>query len=259
MKKNKNNNDDVKTKEYKVAIEKYNRMARYSRIEFCASVIIITLQIATTIKLFQHYNATNIITIIITVFIAYSATDFINGFTHMIVDNSTNYTSIVGPFVAAFHLHHSKLIYQDKHPVKIYFFESGHKLWLVFYLLAVFTIQSCVNLNFCFNLFLVMIGLLSSVAELSHFWCHNVTQCNSLIRLLQKFRVLLSMKHHRLHHTSDNIHYAFLNGMTDYFLNIIAHYFFQGYKNRSDKHVAGCGTIAEIAYRELNPLDNQRQ
>ena len=239
MKKNQHNNDDIKTKEYKIAIEKYNRMARYSRIEFCASIIIITLQIATSIKLFQHYNATSIIAIIITVFIAYIATDFISGLVHMIVDNNTNYSSLVGPFVAAFHLHHSKLIYQEKHPVKIYFFESGHKLWLVFYLLALFIIQYSVNLNFCLDLFLVIIGVLSSVAELSHFWCHNSTRCNTIIRFLQKYKILLSMKHHRLHHINDNMHYAFLNGMTDYFLNIIAHYFFQGYKNRSDKHVAG--------------------
>lgn len=232
-----NNNLDIKTKEYKVALEKYNTVFWYTRTETVASVIVITLQIATLITLFPQYNASNIMAIIMTIVIAYVATDFINGLAHMIADNTTNYTSFVGPFFAAFKLHHSKLYYQSKHPIKIYFYESGHKLWLVFYLLIIFIVQHCVNLNFCLNLFLVIIGTLSSVAELSHFWCHNSQNGNAIIRALQKYRLLLSMKHHRIHHCSDNINYAFLNGLTDPLLNIIARIFYQGYKNRSDLHI----------------------
>lgn len=239
----KTNHDDVsdhleiKINEYKVALEKYHTVFWYARTEIIASIIVVTLQIATFITLFLQYNASNLIAIIITILIAYIATDFINGIVHMIADNTTNYTSFIGPFFAAFHLHHAKLIYQRKHPIKIYFYESGHKLWLVFYLLIIFIVQHCVHLNFYLNLFLVILGTLSSVAELSHFWCHHSNDTNAFIRLLQKYRLLLAMKHHRLHHCSDNVNYAFLNGMTDPLLNIIAAIFYEGYKNRADLHV----------------------
>lgn len=228
----------LKIKQYEVAIEKYKNIPWYTRFEFFFSIIVITLQIITSVKLFQQYNSTNILAIVITLFFSYFLTDFINGFVHMIVDNNDHYTSIVGPFVAAFHLHHVKLTYQNKHPLKIYFYESGHKIWLVFYLMIIFIIQCLTHINFCVDLSLVSMGVLSSVAELSHFWCHNKKQTNRFIRLLQKYRVLLPMKHHRLHHRHDNTHYAFLNGMSDFWLNMIAKRFYSGYKNFSDQHVA---------------------
>ena len=195
----------IKIKEYEVAIEKYKNIPWYIRIEFFFSIIVITLQIATTVKLFQQYDSTNIFAIIITFFISYFLTDFINGFVHMTIDNNDHYSSIVGPFVAAFHLHHVNLTYQNKHPLKIYFYESGHKIWLVFYLMIIFTTQFFVHLNFCLNLCLVSIGVLSSISELSHFWCHNKKQTNRFIRLLQKNHILLSMHHHKFHHQQDNI------------------------------------------------------
>lgn len=228
----------VKIKEYEVAIEKYKNIPWYIRIEIFFSIVVITLQSETTVTLFQQYNSTGIFFIIATIFISYFLTDFINGLVHMIVDNNDRYNSIVGPFVAAFHLHHIKLTYQEKHPIKIYFYESGHKIWLVFYLMIIFTIQRLTHLNFCLNLGLVSIGVLSSISELSHFWCHNKKQTNRFIRFLQENKILLSMQHHKLHHQKDNINYAFLNGMSDPILNRIAKQFYSGYKNFSDKHVA---------------------
>ncbi|MCX7120747.1 MAG: hypothetical protein NTZ67_03080 [Gammaproteobacteria bacterium] len=227
----------LKAIEYKVAIEKYHHHSVYRRLEILTSVIVIALQIFSIIMLSFQHHPTNFIEIIMAVLAAYVATDFINGLVHMIIDNSTNYTSIIGPFVAAFHLHHAKLMYKNDNPLMVYFYESGHKFWLVLYLLAIFTLQCFFNLNFSVNLFLVTTGLLSSVAELSHFWCHNITQCNAIIRFLQKYHILLSMKHHRFHHCNDNTHYAFLNGMTDGVLNVVADVFYKGYKNRSDQHV----------------------
>lgn len=224
--------------QYKMAIEKYNDIAWYTRVELLASVVIVTLQTFSIIKLFQYsHSIHSIFLFIITIVIAYIATDFINGFIHMIMDNNTNYTSFVGPYIAAFHLHHAKIIYKNKHPLKIYFYESGHKFWLFFYLIILFILQCIIHLNFYLNLFLVTIGLLSSIAELSHFWCHNGAHHNRLILFLQKYHLLLSMSHHRFHHCNDNQHYAFLNGMSDCFLNIIARYFYRGYKNNADKHV----------------------
>lgn len=227
-----------KIREYEVAIEKYKNIPWYTRIEIFFSILIITLQIATTVKLFHQYSTTSIFAITVTIVVSYFLTDFINGFAHLIADNAQNYTSIVGPFYAAFHLHHIKLTYQNKHPLKIYFYESGHKIWLVFYLIIIFLAQYVTHLNFCLNLCLVSIGVLSSLAELSHFWCHNKKQTNLFIRLLQKNRILLSMQHHKFHHRNDNINYAFLNGVSDPLLNMIAKRFYSGYKNSSDKHVA---------------------
>ena len=228
-----------KTQSFTTAISKYNLNPWYVRLEIAASTIIILLQIITTITLLKSYYPTPFFMVLITLVFSYIATDFINGLVHMIVDNSANYTSPVGPFIAAFHLHHLKLSYQNKHPLKIYFYESGHKLWLVFYLLIIFTLQQTLGLNFCLNLCLVSIGVFSSIAELSHFWCHNPSQTNSVIRRLQRYGLLLSMKHHKTHHQKDNKHYAFFNGMTNPLLNLIARLFFKGYKNRSDKYVAG--------------------
>ncbi len=228
----------IKIKEYEVAIEKYKNIPWYTRVEFFFSIIIITLQIATMMTLLHQYSTTSIVAVVVTLFVSYFLTDFINGIAHLIADNAQNYTSIVGPFYAAFHLHHIKLTYENKHPVKIYFYESGHKIWLVFYLIIIFLAQCFTHLNFCLNLCLVSIGVLSSVAELSHFWCHNKKQANRFIRLLQKNRILLSMQHHKFHHRKDNINYAFLNGISDPILNIIANRFYSGYKNFSDRHVA---------------------
>lgn len=231
------NTVDTKAKEYAVAIEKYYGIAWYGRVEVFSSVIVVSLQIVTLIKLFENYTATSIIAIIATAIFAYIITDFISGIAHMIGDSNTHYTSIIGPFIAVFHLHHSKLIYKNKHPIKIYFYESGQKFWMILYLSALLIMQSYANVAFCLDLFLVAIGIFSSFAELSHFWCHNKTQCNIIIQSLQKYRILLSMQHHGFHHRNDNTHYAFLNGMTDPLVNLIANHFCKGYKNHADLHL----------------------
>jgi len=229
---------DKSIKKYKHAIAKYNNINWYRRIQVTTSVIVISLQLATTLQLFYLFHSVNIFKIIFTIGIAYAFTDLINGFIHMIMDNSTNYSSIIGPFVAAFHLHHQKITYKHNSSVKVYFYESGQKYWLVFYLIFLLIGQCCFKLNIYVNLTLVLIGVLSSVAELSHFWCHNFQKNSVLIRLLQKYGILLSMKHHRIHHSRDNVNYAFLNGMTDPLLNQIANFFCKGYKNRADIHVS---------------------
>lgn len=232
------NEHEIKIKAYSTAIEKYNNIPWYTQIELLFSIIVITLQIVSTVILIRQYNTTDIYLIIATVIAAYVLTDFINGLVHMIIDNNSHYTSIVGPFIAAFHLHHFQLAYQYNNAFKVYFYESGHKIWLVFYLILLVITQASLNLNFCLNLCLVSIGILSSVAELSHFWCHNKKSTNRFIKFLQKYHILLSMQHHKHHHQRDNTHYAFLNGASDPLLNLIANHCYTGYKNRSDKHVA---------------------
>jgi hypothetical protein len=38
--------------------------------------------------------------------LAYLLTDLLNGLIHLYMDNNDNYRSVIGPFVAAFHVHH---------------------------------------------------------------------------------------------------------------------------------------------------------
>ena len=218
------------------AIEKYNSTPRYTQFEIFLSVIVILTQALSLFNLFETYSMQSLPGFLGTLVLAYVATDFINGLVHMMVDNNSHFTSIFGPFIAAFHLHHYKLRYQEKHPIKIYFYESGHKFWLVIYLLLLIYAQHNLHVSPNLNLGLVTFGILSSIAELSHYWCHQQHN-NRMILWLQKYRLLLSLKHHRLHHINDNTHYAFLNGISDPLLNLIARACYKGYKNRSDKYV----------------------
>lgn len=228
---------DRNVREYRNAIDKYNSNPWYHRIQLVFSVIVLLFQVLTIFQLFYHRHLVTIFGILFVTAIAYILADFINGLIHMMMDNNTNYTSIVGPFVAAFHLHHKRLIYKYSNSAQVYFYESGQKYWLVFYLIFLLIAQHYFNLNIYLNLLLVLIGILSSIAEVSHFWCHNATKNNSIIRFLQSSKILLSMKHHIFHHRKDNVNYAFLNGMTDPLLNQIASFCFRGYKNRADAHV----------------------
>ena len=59
---------EEKKQAFKVAIEKYNTIAWYAKIETAFSIIIIALQILTSITLIQHHAiAINIIICIITI------------------------------------------------------------------------------------------------------------------------------------------------------------------------------------------------
>jgi len=84
---------------------------------------------------------------------------------------------------------------------------------------------------------LTLVGILSSVAEVSHFLCHNAK--SKTVLFLQKIGLLLSMEHHHNHHAKDNQSYAFLNGMSDFLLDRIAKRFYGGYKENSDLHSEG--------------------
>ena len=92
-----------------------------------------------------------------------------------------------------------------------------------------------------------MIGILSSVAEVSHYLCHNGS--SKLVKTLQKYHILLSITHHEHHHQNENQSYAFLNGSSDFILDLIAKKLYSGYKDGSDKHFEhyeGIGTNNRI-------------
>ncbi|WP_298626248.1 fatty acid desaturase CarF family protein [uncultured Legionella sp.] len=228
----------MKIEQFSKAIERYKRNPWYSRFQILVSIVIVLSQGLSVFHLIQSDIKPNLLIIGSVFLTAYITTDFINGLVHMYMDNNTNYTSSAGPFIAAFHLHHSHPQYIRRHPLKIYFFESGTKFWLLGYLLVLILLQQVTNMPYSLNYGLVFIGILSSVAEVSHYWCHTATKQNKIIMLLQKGRLLLSIKHHVHHHRSDNTHYAFLNGVSDPLLNLIANYYYPGYKNHADQHTA---------------------
>jgi len=179
--------------------------------------------------------------------LAYVLTDFLNGLVHMIMDHRDEYEAFYGPLVANFHLHHQTPKYTRRPLPVVYFNETGAKIWLVPYLgLVLYSIISGGFSPFVLHL-LVYIGILSSVAEVSHYLCH--TSRSKTARFLARHGVLLSMKHHAPHHATDNMNYAFLNGMSDPIINVIARTFFSGYKSTTDLHFADYTSGAEAEQR----------
>jgi len=166
--------------------------------------------------------------------IAYVLTDFLNGLVHMIMDHKENYDSFYGPLVANFHLHHQTPKYTRRPLPVIYFNETGAKIWLVPFLVLVLFFVVNASLSPFVLYLLVYIGILSSMAEVSHYLCH--TTKSKTARFLARMGLLLSMKHHAPHHAADNLNYAFLNGMSDPLINLIARTFFKGYKKTTDLH-----------------------
>lgn len=228
--------ESAKINAFCAAMHKYENQRIYQNLKLLVSCSVIILQAVTLWSLITHYNGTSFLTITLFFLIAFILTDFINGMVHMFMDNNTGYHSIIGPFVSSFHLHHYNVLYKKQGVLSIYFFESGTKFWLLGYLLIVAIIQKTCTLHYGLNVGLVAFGILSSLAEVSHFWCHNSN--NAVIKHLQHAGILLSKKHHIHHHLTDNTHYAFLNGMTDPLLNLISRYFYAGYKNNADKHTS---------------------
>lgn len=169
-------NSDSKVNEFVRAIQKYLSHWKYKSFERLVSFLIISLQAITLFKLIYSYESTSYFGLLLVLIIAYIATDFVNGLVHMYMDNNTYYKSPVGPYIAAFHLHHAKYFYTVRHPLRVYFDESGTKFWLVVYLFVLVGIQFNIHLGFSLNTGLVAFGIFSSVAELSHYWCHNATE-----------------------------------------------------------------------------------
>jgi len=165
---------------------------------------------------------------------AYFVTDFVNGLVHLYMDNNDRYDSPAGPLIANFHLHHKVPQYKPHNLLVVYFIESGSKIWLVGYLLAVLLLHGIPGTAPAILHFLLYVGILSSLAEVSHYLCHSSTSAPAM--LLGNAGLLLSKKHHARHHLQDNCNYAFLNGVTDPLLNLIASSWGKGYKRNTDLH-----------------------
>ena len=167
---------------------------------------------------------------------AYLLCDFVNGLVHMYMDSNDHYNWLGGPLVAYFHLHHKRPIYKKNPLPLVYFNETGYKVWLVPFLIASLILTRAQLVSPWVSALLMYFCFLSSIAEVSHYICHTINSRWAIF--LGKLRILLPIGHHGKHHASDNMNYAFLNGVTDTVLNIIARKFFQGYKNNTDLHYA---------------------
>jgi len=220
-----------KKQEFNQAMSKYHHIKAYQRTYKLVSCINVTLQI-----ILLYIVSTLFIPLpwLIFVFlISYFITDFINGLVHLYMDNNDSYNSFVGVFIASFHLHHKTMEYKKSNIFLVYFNESGTKFWLVPYLVCVLLL-SFTQINEIVLSILISVGILSSVAEVSHYLCHNSN--SRFVKFLQDIGLLLSKKAHLRHHKYDNVQYAFLNGMSDVFIDKIAIKFYQGYKENSDRH-----------------------
>lgn len=224
----------AKQETFNAAMERYNSGSGYKVLGVSVAIINISLQLYLLYRIWPHSigAARQILSFLTACLLA----DFINGLVHMYMDNNDRYDSLAGPLIANFHLHHKIPTYKKNNLIVVYFMETGSKIWLVVYLLLVLFLRSMFTVDSTVSYTLVYIGILSSVAEVSHYLCHTST--SGLAGFLGDIGLLLPKRHHARHHLQDNSNYAFLNGFTDPLLNRIAAAWCTGYKQTTDLHYA---------------------
>lgn len=167
---------------------------------------------------------------------AYLLADFVNGLVHLYADHMDDYESLWGPLTANFHLHHKRPRYKDNSLPVMYFNESGSKVWLAPCLCALAWLSFQQGVNPVLLYTLVYAGILSSVAEISHYLAHNSN--SPAAAFLARAGLLLGKRRHARHHLEDNVSYTFLNAFTDPLVDALAARFYTGYKNGTDLHYA---------------------
>lgn len=229
----------VKQHQFNAAMELYTSQARYALFGHLVSMANIILQMNLLYRVWPLSIGPT--WQLVALVAAYLLTDFINGLVHMYMDNNDRYQSIDGPLIANFHLHHKTPLYKKRNLLVVYYMETGSKVWLVGYLLLVVALEALFEINSTVLYIMVYIGILSSVAEVSHYLCHSST--SPVAMFLAKIGLLLTKRHHAPHHLRDNNGYAFLNGFTDPLLNWISARCCTGYKQHTDLHYANYRAI----------------
>lgn len=223
-----------KQQQFNAAMERYNSRRGYRLFGTAVSVVNVSLQFWLLWRI--RPIAIGAGGQMAALLCAWLLADFVNGLTHMYMDNNDRYNSIAGPLIANFHLHHKIPRYTPHCLPVIYFVESGFKLWLAPYLAVIALLTLLGGPSPLLLHILVYTGIISSIAEVSHYLCHN--SVSPLTMFLGNCRILLSKRHHAVHHMQDNVNYAFLSGLTDPLINLIAARFYRGYKNNTDLHFA---------------------
>ena len=230
-----------KQQQFNQAMEKYEKMRGYQWVGYVCSFVNVSLQAVLAVLAFQQ--SIGPLRQAITLAAAYVIADFVNGLIHMYMDNNDDYESLAGPLIASFHLHHKTPRYKTKPLIAVYYHESGAKIWLSFFLVFAVAGVWFGEITGIAAYGVLYFSILSSVAEVSHYLCH--APASGIARFLGRARILLPVRHHVRHHIEDNVHYAFLNGMTDPLINVIARVVCRGYKTTTDTHYAlytGAGT-----------------
>lgn len=222
----------LRQSEFVEAMELYESKSIYKSFGKIISIIIISLQVVIAYKVIPI--EIGIVGQVLSLVIAYILADFINGLVHMYMDNNENYKSIAGPLIASFHLHHRTPMYKKNKVLIVYINEAGSKIWLAVFSIIITIVIYIFNVNAIVSHVILYFSILSCIAEVSHYLCH--TSNSKVANFLRKSGILLRFEHHGNHHVDDNVNYAFLNGMTDKVINIIANRFYPGYKNTTDKH-----------------------
>jgi hypothetical protein len=225
---------ELKQKQFNSAMELYESKKGYKLLGKFVSITNISLQIYVLSRVLAL--AIGFWWQIVSVIAAYLITDFINGLVHLYMDANDNYDSLAGPLIANFHLHHRTPRYQDNPLLVVYFNETGSKIWLVVYLMIIAVLFHLQKINPVLLYMLTYVGILSSMAEVSHYLCHNSN--SAVVIFLARVKLLLPKRKHARHHLEDNVSYTFLNGITDPLVDFIAKILFAGYKNKTDLHYA---------------------
>jgi hypothetical protein len=225
---------ELKQQQFNAAMELYEGRKRYKLFGRFVAITIVSLQIYIFSRALAHeigfwWQVTSLVA-------AYFITDFINGLVHLYMDHNDNYESPAGPLIANFHLHHRTPRYQDNNIFIVYINETGSKIWLIFYLVAVVILFHLRIVNPILLYILTYAGILSSIAEVSHYLCHNSN--SPVVIFLMRIRLLLPKREHARHHLQDNQSYTFLNGLTNPLIDFIARRFYTGYKHNTDLHYA---------------------
>lgn len=216
------------------ALDAYHRQSGYTWLRRAVSGLVLLGQF---VLLFQSWLApTGWLAGALALVLAWLLADLINGLIHLWMDHNQQYSGWAGPLVAAFHLHHRRPRYEEKPLWRVYVHESGFKLWLPPILGLVWLADATLGLPPVLLRLLAAFALFSSLAELSHFICHN--RDGKGWRLLARMGLLLDRRHHARHHREDNVSYAFLNGWSDRLIDWLAARAFSGYKQGTDLHVA---------------------
>jgi hypothetical protein len=151
-------------------MDRYERRPVYRLIGKVTSIVIVSLQVY---FLFVVMNRPlGAVGHLVAFALAFVLADFVNGFVHLVMDNTAGYDSAVGPLIAAFHLHHRTPAYRESFLPWVYFNESGAKIWLACVCMLVALFHAFFSLPpFALALF-AYFGILSSIAEVSHYLCH---------------------------------------------------------------------------------------
>lgn len=225
---------EIKQAQFNAAMDRYENTLTYKLIDKTIAIVNVVLQ---AVLLWKILPVTIGVELQIAAFVlAYLLADFINGLIHLYMDRNDDYESIAGPLIAKFHLHHKTPRYKDNSVPVVYFNETGAKVWLAFYLSIVALLSSLPDISPFGLCILVYFGVLSSVAEVSHYLCHNSNSPTALF--LSRVGILLSKSQHGRHHLEDNVNYTFLNGISDPLVNAVARRWSCGYKQGTDLHFA---------------------